>query len=205
MISSDPEELLDDTPLFALLQAPSVYTTDPSPLATTTTIINRKRARVDSMKSPEERAKFQRTKYILAKSGLLEIARKTGKLEKSNDKFQDELQELGSKIGELLQTVLNNPSYQTRPKQEPTSSYMINQIDTKPPADVLQPQQNPQQVQQQQNQLLTQGGSQIVQSRNLQHQNFIDDTMAASPKVSVIKQHSSAPQALPPGYLTDAL
>jgi len=179
-MSSDPEELLEDAPLFTLLQPPSVYTSEPSIPPSPSNNVVIKRSRADCITSPEKRARFERTQYILAKSGLLEITKKTALLIKANQDAQEELIELRREVGEFVRSVLNNPDNQNRTKQA-TNAFLMNPLDSKPPISMQQPNQN------------------IQQHRTIQHQNFIDDTIAGSPKVSVIKQHSSSQAYLQDG------
>jgi len=209
MISPDGEELLDDSPLFTLLQTPSVYTTEPNP--TTSVLAHQpvnknsqiKRSRVDAITSPEKRARFETTKYILAKSGLLEITKETALLIKENQDAQEELMELKNEISIFIQSVLDNPANQNRSKQA-TNAFLMNPLnDTKPPHQHLPKKTGPVGggvPQPQLSQTATTISAGLQQHNTLHHQSYMDDNMAASPKVSVIKQHSSSQPQTPTTY-----
>jgi len=70
-----------------------------------------KRSLSDAKKylAPEKRRRFERTQDILAKSGLLDITKKTALLIKSNQQAQQELQVLRQEIHAFVQSVLANP------------------------------------------------------------------------------------------------
>jgi len=201
MISPDGEELLDDSPLFTLLQTPSVYTTEPNP--TTSVLAHQsvdknsqiKRSRVDAITSPEKRARFETTKYILAKSGLLEITKETALLMKENQDAQEELMELKNEISMFIQSVLDNPANQNRSKQA-TNAFLMNPLnDTKPSLQQLPKKTGPVGGGVPQPKLPSTAG--LQQHNTLHHSSYMDENIAASPKVSVIKQHSSSQPPTP--------
>lgn len=77
---------------------------------------------------PEKRARFERTQDILAKSGLLEITKKTALLIKSNQQAQLELQQLRAEVQELVQSVLASPANQNK-SQRIVNEFINNPLD----------------------------------------------------------------------------
>jgi len=80
-----------------------------------------------SSRSPEKRARFDRTHQILAKSGLLDITEKTALLLKSNQQANLELQQLKVEIKEFTKSVLSNPENRGKSLQS-TDIFLSNPL-----------------------------------------------------------------------------